>query len=328
MNTEGNTIQLRAYTVDGWSVSLTLDVDATPQTVARLLSKIGLVADAGLLPSPAGLEAGQEKEVIATVVRRVAGDGTPIIDFYPAWGHGGEYGQHKYAHLYLNTQEDVQQFEVQSGLTLDSLPLVDGTPIKRTFGKAHPAERPVLASFAMVRTRDGEHDNGMPKYRYGYFAPKPTTLSAPPMPAVPVVPAPATTMPEVAGPVDGSISWAHDWSKAVEAAGFDRKALLAELGIKNQSELGKSDDKAAWKLLNDHIRGMEERPWYNENAKVVALVNVARKDGFIQAGEGLTSLLELVGIGVDELPKFETGKAFYTRVVEVVQNIRKAGAAE
>jgi hypothetical protein len=186
---------LRAWTPDGFQLSLTLPI----ATVADALVHLDAVRAAGLLPSEPGIEPGQEKETVDTVVKRYASDGTPIIDFYPAWSHGGKYGVHKYAHLYMNSADDIAEFERQSGVRFAELPIFAGqSPLKRAPEKAHPCEVKVARSFQIVRTPDGEHETGMPKYRYSYFMP--ALASADPAPADPEPePVDAPVAPEPVG---------------------------------------------------------------------------------------------------------------------------------
>lgn len=168
-----NTIWTTGYTADGFRVSLTLDVDADAATVAALMAKLDLVRAAGITPNMPGLDAGQEKETIAVVMRRSKpADGTPIIDFYPEWSASGNYGAFKYGSLYLDNKEDIAQFEAQSGLRLADLPVYDGQQaLKRTHGRPHDKEVPVKRAFDLVREKVGEHDSGHPKYTYSYFMP-------------------------------------------------------------------------------------------------------------------------------------------------------------
>jgi hypothetical protein len=164
-----NTVWIPCYSSDGFKLSFTVSINSVDDAMALL----DAIRNAGLTPREPSMVEGQEKEIIAAVVRRQSSDGTPIIDFYPAWSHAGKFGAHKYAHLYLNTKEDITEFEAQSGLRLNDIPLYESqTPMQRKFGtQPHRCEIAVKRTFEVVRTPDGQHDTGMPKYKYSYYAP-------------------------------------------------------------------------------------------------------------------------------------------------------------
>ena len=113
-----------------------------------------LLADGWLLNAP-GLEDGEQSEPIVIVMRRAKSDGTPIIDFYPAWGAGNDepYGTYKYLHQYLNDDNEINEFLAIAGFkSLEDIPLYDGqSPLKRTPNKRHPKETPVNKPFKIVR---------------------------------------------------------------------------------------------------------------------------------------------------------------------------------
>jgi hypothetical protein len=183
-----NTVWLKVYTPGGFQASVTLTfTDAIP-TAADVERRLIAAGYSATLP---GLEIGQEKEAIATVMRRQSSDDTTIIDFYPAWSHRGKFGIQKYGHLYLNEPSDVAEFEARSGLKVTDLPLYDSDKaLKRTYGKRHACEVTVRRHFEMTRTPDGQHESGMPKYKYAYFGASPVVVTA----AAPT-PAPAPVAP-------------------------------------------------------------------------------------------------------------------------------------
>lgn len=159
-----NSARVRVYHPQGYQVYIEFSyVDAV-----AAMHEVDAIAAAGWLPSPADLPPGGEKEKMATIVKREKEDGTPIIDFYPEWNATGSFGEHRYAHMYLDTPEDVAQFEAQSGLKLASLPTYDKDRLKRTFGKTHKCEVTIVTPFDMVKIPDGQHASGMPKYQYQY----------------------------------------------------------------------------------------------------------------------------------------------------------------
>lgn len=168
-----NTMHTTVYSHDGFKLNIVLAIAST----ADIASRLDEIRALGLTPNLPGLEPGQEKEVIKTVIRRQSERGTPIIDFYTDWMYEGKFGEHKYAHMYLD-EDDIAEFEAQSGLKFADLPLCDSqTPIKRKFGQRNKYEVDVKRSFEIVKTPDGQHDNGMPRYRYSYAAPAPSSPS-------------------------------------------------------------------------------------------------------------------------------------------------------
>jgi hypothetical protein len=174
---ESNNAYIPVFTPDGYKVNLNVAVN----TVDELMKLLDDIRAAGLLPREPGITEGEERETIAVCVRRAGGDGTPIVDFYPEWSHNGKFGGFKYAHMYLNSAEDVAQFEAQSGLKLASMPLYEGQiAITRKHGSVNKYEVPVTRRFDIARKKVGANDNGMPKYEYRYFMP----VTAQPTPPV------------------------------------------------------------------------------------------------------------------------------------------------
>lgn len=167
-----NTIHTTGYTADGFRVSLTLDIDADAGTVQELLGKLDLVRRAGITPQAPGLEEGAEMEEVVAVMRREKpSDGTPIVDFYPAWNNAGTYGAYKFCSLYLDTPAEIAEFEAQAGLRLTDIPLYDGQQaLKRTHGRAHAKEVQLSRPVQMTRKQIGTHpETGYAKYEYGYY---------------------------------------------------------------------------------------------------------------------------------------------------------------
>jgi hypothetical protein len=122
-------VKVEAYSPEGFKVCFEANVHNMKE--ARKFTQVA--AQSGFTPEPP--EAGAtETETITSVIRRekINDDGTvtPIIDMYPNWR--GEYGQYRFVGVYLNSDEDVRQFEHHSGLKVQDLPLFDSqTPWKR-----------------------------------------------------------------------------------------------------------------------------------------------------------------------------------------------------
>lgn len=121
-----------------------------------------LIADGFTTEAP-GLEVGEEREVIVTVMRRAKPkDDTVIIDFYTEWGAGTDepFGTYKYQHLYMDKDkpEMIAEFLKFSGFKrIEDIPLYDGqNPLKRTFGKKNPKETAVPTPFKIVKKQGAE----------------------------------------------------------------------------------------------------------------------------------------------------------------------------
>lgn len=177
MDGTSNSIQIRAYSADGYEIVVCM-AGAALVDVAK---KLGEVRAAGYLAyPPEGAES--EQQTIATVMRHVSELGTPVIAAYPRWQREGKYGEYKFASIYIDKPEDITQFEAQSGLKLDDIPLCDAEAgVRRKYGKVNPKEITVKRKFDMVKVPDGTFDDGKPRYRYDYavkLAPAPVDPNA------------------------------------------------------------------------------------------------------------------------------------------------------
>ena len=159
-----NTIWVRAYTPDGFQLSLTLSVQSVDEAVAT----VAKVRAAGFLPAqPESVDG--EREAIASVMRHATSTGTPVIAAYPNWRYEGKFGEYKFASIYLDSPENIAQFEAQSGLKVNEIPLSDGDAgVRRKYGKPNPKEVAVKRSFDMLKIPDGTTDDGKSRYRYTY----------------------------------------------------------------------------------------------------------------------------------------------------------------
>ena len=167
-----NNIWIRAYSSDGFQVSLTFAVTTATEAVARLAE----VRAAGFLAAQPESADG-ERQTIASVMRHVSDSGSTVIAAYPAWQYEGKYGEYKFASLYMDSPEDIAQFEAQSGLKLNDIPVSDGLAgVRRKYGKSYPKEVFVKRSFDMISIPDGVYENGKPRYRYEYATKLPVTV--------------------------------------------------------------------------------------------------------------------------------------------------------
>lgn len=125
-----------AKTDSGYEIT---GVTVHAQTAAELATLIAGLSAVGIAVKVNGIQ----NETITTVVRRVhvddKGTETPLLDFYPDWR--GNFGQYHFCGVYLNTPEDISQFEKHSGLKLQDIPIYESQgPMKRTKGRTHRCE--------------------------------------------------------------------------------------------------------------------------------------------------------------------------------------------
>ncbi|MBA3948123.1 MAG: hypothetical protein H0X37_26685 [Herpetosiphonaceae bacterium] len=177
MDGTSNSIQIRAFSADGYEIVVCMAGAA----LADVAKKLGEVRAAGYLAfAPEVAES--EHQAIATVMRHISELGTPVIAAYPHWQYEGKYGEYKFASIYIDKPEDIAQFEAQSGLKLDEIPLCDAEAgVRRKYGKVNPKEITVKRKFDMVKVPDGVFDDGKPRYRYDYaikLAPAPADPNA------------------------------------------------------------------------------------------------------------------------------------------------------
>lgn len=167
-----NNIHIRAYSADGYEITVIL----AGVLLADVAKKLVEVRAAGYLAERPEA-AGNEQKAIASVMRHVTDSGTVVIGAYPHWKNEGKYGEYKFASIYMDSPEDIAQFEAQSGLKLDDIPLSDGeVGVRRKYGKIYPKEIAVKRSFDMLRIPDGLSDDGKPRYRYEYVTKLPVTI--------------------------------------------------------------------------------------------------------------------------------------------------------
>jgi hypothetical protein len=123
LNATGS-IWIKAWTPDGFQVSLTLPA----LTVADAMRHLDDVRAHGLLttlPVDGGLESGESAETITMCVKRMKknrkDETRPIIDVY--WDGAG----FKFVSIYLDTDEQIADFEAVSGLKVKDMPKYPST---------------------------------------------------------------------------------------------------------------------------------------------------------------------------------------------------------
>lgn len=163
---------IQAYTPAGFKVSINVVGWRTAHEIDTILKEAGYVNQ---LP---GVEAGENVETITTVVRREhvngkTGEITPVIDCYPDWR--GDYGQFRFVGIYLNSADEIREFEAQSGLKLENMPLYESqAPIQRNQARANRHEI-TCKPFRVKKAEDREKEVGgkmQMTYKFsGYLSP-------------------------------------------------------------------------------------------------------------------------------------------------------------
>lgn len=118
---EANTVWMKAYTPGGIQVGITMGFEDGELLSASAVD--AMVADKGYLVTPPGVEPGEEIEIMTHVSRRMHtskkdGTVTPVIAFY----HENTALNWKYDHIYMNTPEQIAEFEQVTGLTMVNIP--------------------------------------------------------------------------------------------------------------------------------------------------------------------------------------------------------------
>lgn len=187
-------ITINAYSAEGFKVTLEAAVDNMRE--AQAFSAAALMS--GFTTAPVE----RKEELITTVVRREhvddKGQVTPVIDMYPSWK--GDYGQFRFVGVYLNTEEDIAQFEAHSGLKLDSIPLYQAqVPLQRKQARVSPVETRCKPFMALKRVTGEKEIDGVVQVLWkfaGYSTPAsaaPTVEGATPA-AAPLALPPAGSM--------------------------------------------------------------------------------------------------------------------------------------
>lgn len=198
-------IWIRAYTPDGFQVSLTLPADDTAAAMRHLED----VRAAGLLPMMPDTNTGEKHETITQVVRRESENRNgEVIDVLDMYGEGLKW---RFTSVYMDTPADVKAFEDASGLTVAKLPVSQSQSALELDGSARIMKyvtrcRPFIA----VTAPKGEKEIGGEKktvYRLSrYMAAPQTAQDAPQAPAATVTPEPAAN--GHSGPQTGG-NWAN-----------------------------------------------------------------------------------------------------------------------
>jgi len=166
-------LSIKAYSADGYEITLTMS-----GTLADVTKKLVEIRAAGFSATPSE-SAQPEQQAIASVMRHMTDSGNMVIAAYPRWQREGKYGEYKFASIYMDSPADIAQFEAQSGLKMDDIPLSDGEAgVRRKYGRVLPKEIAVKRPFDMKRIPDGINSDGNPRYRYEYANKLPVSAPA------------------------------------------------------------------------------------------------------------------------------------------------------
>jgi hypothetical protein len=189
-------IKVEGYSPDGFKV--TLEGNVANFHAAQRFAQDALRA--GFTPTAPDI--GKRKnEIITTVIRREhideKGKVTPVVDLYPSWGVR-DYGQFRFVGMYLNSEEDIRQFESRSGVKLADLPLYNGqNPWKRN--QQRPASYEIKCKpFVAVKEYEGEKEIGgkmQQVWKFVRYGEMPTAAAPDPAPVAPPVQRPTLPAP-------------------------------------------------------------------------------------------------------------------------------------
>jgi hypothetical protein len=246
-----NSVWARVFTASGYQMSVTLTFDGIHNLPSASEIERHLQA-AGYLATAPGLEPGQEKEVIATVVKRVTTNDKTIIDFYPAWNANGSFGSYKYGHMYIDDDNDIAAFEAASGLKYADLPTMENADqaMTRKIDKRNKFEVDVKKVFEIVREDTGKStDSGMKKYRYSYFV---TPTAAPTPPNVTAQLAPTKDQHRIPARTEPTPSTHETQRQATQAADDTFEDWFPPTDAEQQQAGGKwfADSKQTWRVQN------------------------------------------------------------------------------
>jgi hypothetical protein len=111
------------------NIPLDLVTELTADQATNLVKSVDTLIAAGFTVNLPGLMDGENYEQIGAAVRREKQNDdstvTTVVDVYPVNGNFRLIG------MYLNTADDIKNFETATGLKIDAMPLYDGAPIER-----------------------------------------------------------------------------------------------------------------------------------------------------------------------------------------------------
>jgi hypothetical protein len=122
---ENSTGWVKLFTPENALVTIPVDLATviTPEQANTILCSVRNLCLVGFSVTEKGLEEGELTLTAAMVARRTSSnENAPIIDFYDAHPKV----EKKVIHSYLNDPEDIQQFEMATGVRLADIPEWDG----------------------------------------------------------------------------------------------------------------------------------------------------------------------------------------------------------
>lgn len=104
---------------------VTIPVTEKPLDYAAMAANVDAMIAAGFAVQAAGLEAGEEKEMVGHVIRGQHDSGRDITDFVLLYSTD-DGKKFSFLKCFLNTDEDVAAFEAASGMKLNAIPVYVG----------------------------------------------------------------------------------------------------------------------------------------------------------------------------------------------------------
>ena len=169
-NQQVPTFWITGYLPNGVKVSYTVPI--TTDAYAEAMTFSNHLLESGFTTNERGLEAGEKKDKVGYVLRRSvvneSGE-TPVIDVYV----DHEAMTWRTVKVYLNTPEQIAEFEHVSGLTLDSLPYYEGKDsVERGDAKLGKYVTPVKNAFYAISKANPKYVEEMDKDKQKLIAKK------------------------------------------------------------------------------------------------------------------------------------------------------------
>lgn len=166
---------LYGYSTSGFELPQIVVRAETPEELATLLRGLATNGITATPPDPSEVT-GEKSETITVIVKRIHigknNQETPVIDLYPNWQ--GDYGQYRFVGVYLNTPDQITEFEQHAGVRVADLPVYESqAPLQRNAARRNRCEI-ACTPFLARKAPDGEKEidgKVQQTYKFGGFAP-------------------------------------------------------------------------------------------------------------------------------------------------------------
>lgn len=254
-------IHTYGYSTAGFELPQIIVRAETPEEAAALLAGLAKNGITATPPDPAEVN-GEKSETIVCVVKRIhiskSNQETAVVDFYPAWQ--GEYGQFRFVGVYLNTAEQIAEFEQRSGLKLADMPVYESQgPLQRNATRKHRCEIPCRPFVAQkipdgVKEIDGKEQTVWKFAGYGDAAQTPASQ-------------PPQQEQKPAGNGNGSAFKAPSWWNAVLKVAIPKYYDGVQPHATNSVKKLLADGTLTAQMTVDQVLGVLQGRWEAEEAE-------------------------------------------------------------